>query len=82
MGYILTVTLNTAIDTTLILPTELRIGETQRVNEVLKLPGGKGLGYLLITMPSSYSTLAAPMFPHFWIPAVSLYVLAALPGPY
>jgi 1-phosphofructokinase family hexose kinase len=43
MGYILTVTLNASIDTTLTIPSALKVGETNRVSEVLKLPGGKGL---------------------------------------
>jgi 1-phosphofructokinase family hexose kinase len=43
MPYILTVALNAAVDTTLIIPAPLRIGETNRVSSVLKLPGGKGI---------------------------------------
>src|SRR6185312_6796557 len=43
MPYILTVALNAAIDTTLTVPAPLRIGETNRVDSVLKLPGGKGV---------------------------------------
>jgi tagatose 6-phosphate kinase len=43
MGYILTVTLNTSVDTTLTIPSPLRVGETNRVDDVLKLPGGKGI---------------------------------------
>jgi 1-phosphofructokinase family hexose kinase len=43
MAYILTVTLNTSVDTTLTMPSPFMIGETNRVDSVLKLPGGKGL---------------------------------------
>jgi tagatose 6-phosphate kinase len=43
MGYILTVTLNTSIDTTLTLSSAFMVGETNRVRDVLKLPGGKGI---------------------------------------
>lgn len=43
MGYILTVTLNTSVDTTLTIPSALVVGETNRVRDVLKLPGGKGI---------------------------------------
>jgi len=43
MGYILTVTLNTSVDTTLTIPSPLMVGETNRVCDVLKLPGGKGI---------------------------------------
>src|SRR5438270_390536 len=43
MAYILTVTLNTSVDTTLTMPSPFMIGETNRVDDVLKLPGGKGL---------------------------------------
>lgn len=43
MGYILTVTLNTSIDTTLTIPSAFMVGETNRVCDVLKLPGGKGI---------------------------------------
>src|SRR5204862_428045 len=40
MGYILTVTLNTSIDTTLTLTSAFMVGETHRVRDVLKLPVG------------------------------------------
>jgi tagatose 6-phosphate kinase len=43
MGYILTVTLNAAIDTTLTLASPLMMGHLNRAQEVLKLPGGKGI---------------------------------------
>ncbi len=43
MGYILTVALNAAIDTTLTLDEPLQPGESHRAREALKLPGGKGL---------------------------------------
>lgn len=43
MSYILTVTLNTSVDTTLTIPSPLMVGETNRVDDVLKLPGGKGM---------------------------------------
>jgi tagatose 6-phosphate kinase len=43
MAYILTVTLNTSVDTTLTMSSAFMIGETNRVDDVLKLPGGKGL---------------------------------------
>ncbi len=43
MGYLLTVTLNAAIDTTLTLSSPLALGHLNRAQAVLKLPGGKGL---------------------------------------
>lgn len=43
MPYILTVALNAAVDTTLTIPAPLRIGETNRANSILKLPGSKGV---------------------------------------
>src|SRR5436305_8786304 len=43
MGRVLTVVLNAAVDTTLTIPGPLMVGETHKVRDVLKLPGGKGL---------------------------------------
>ncbi|GCE13855.1 1-phosphofructokinase family hexose kinase [Tengunoibacter tsumagoiensis] len=43
MGSILTITLNAAIDATIILPDQLTPGEIHRATELLKLPGGKGI---------------------------------------
>lgn len=43
MSYILTVALNTAIDTTMTLATPLTLGGTHKADSVLKLPGGKGI---------------------------------------
>src|SRR5438105_15247950 len=43
MAYILTVTLNTSVDTTLTMPSPFMVGETHKVRDVLKLPGGKGI---------------------------------------
>jgi tagatose 6-phosphate kinase len=43
MGYILTVTLNAAIDTTLTLASPFIIGHLNRAQAALKLPGGKGI---------------------------------------
>ncbi len=40
---ILTVTLNAAVDTTLLLRGALRVGASQTATEVLRLPGGKGV---------------------------------------
>ena len=52
MVHILTVALNAAIDTTLTIPGRLKVGETHKVRDVLKLPGGKGLNVarVLLTM--------------------------------
>ena len=52
MDHILTVALNAAIDTTLTIPGRLKVGETHKVRDVLKLPGGKGLNVarVLLTM--------------------------------
>ena len=52
MAHILTVALNAAIDTTLTIPGRLKVGETHKVRDVLKLPGGKGLNVarVLLTM--------------------------------
>jgi tagatose 6-phosphate kinase len=43
MSYVLTVTLNAAIDTTLTMTTPLIVGESHRTQSVLRLPGGKGI---------------------------------------
>jgi 1-phosphofructokinase family hexose kinase len=43
MSSILTVTLNPSVDTTLTIPSPFMVGETNRVEHVLKLPGGKGI---------------------------------------
>src|SRR5437764_12231697 len=43
MGRVLTVVLNAAVDTTLTIPGPLMVGETHKVRDVLKLPGGKGI---------------------------------------
>jgi len=43
MTDILTVTLNAAVDTTLILAGPLRVGESQTAGRVLRSPGGKGV---------------------------------------
>lgn len=43
MASILTVTLNAAIDTTLTLASSLALGQLNRAQAVLKLPGGKGI---------------------------------------
>lgn len=43
MPYVLAVALNAAVDTTLTIPTPLTVGETHKVRDVLKLPGGKGI---------------------------------------
>lgn len=43
MRPILTVTLNAAIDTTLMVPETIQLGESYKAQRVLKLPGGKGL---------------------------------------
>ena len=40
---VLTVTLNAAVDTTLLLPRALAVGASQTADEVLRLPGGKGV---------------------------------------
>jgi tagatose 6-phosphate kinase len=42
-GYILAVALNAAIDTTLVVPSAITLGESYRAAEVIKLPGGKGI---------------------------------------
>jgi 1-phosphofructokinase family hexose kinase len=42
-GYILTIALNTAIDTTLVVNTAITLGESYKADEVIKLPGGKGI---------------------------------------
>ncbi|HLZ64182.1 MAG TPA: 1-phosphofructokinase family hexose kinase [Ktedonosporobacter sp.] len=42
-GYILTVVLNAAIDTTLVVNTAITLGESYKADEVIKLPGGKGI---------------------------------------
>src|SRR5579859_3180344 len=42
-GYILTVVLNAAIDTTLVVNGAITLGESYKADEVIKLPGGKGI---------------------------------------
>ena len=43
MQQVLAVVLNAAVDTTLTIPGPLMVGETHKVRDVLKLPGGKGI---------------------------------------
>ena len=43
MAHILTVALNAAVDTTMTVPGPLKVGETHKVCDILKLSGGKGL---------------------------------------
>src|SRR5436309_1432011 len=43
MAHILTVALNAAVDTTMTIRGRLKVGETHKVRDVLKLSGGKGL---------------------------------------
>src|ERR1051326_7884919 len=48
MAHILTVALNAAVDTTMTVPGPLKVGETHKVCDVLKLPGGKGLNVVRV----------------------------------
>lgn len=57
MGYLLTVTLNAAIDTTLTLASPLTLGHLNRAQAVLKLPGGKGLNVARVL-----HTLGVPVY--------------------
>lgn len=56
MSYILTVTLNAAIDTTLTVPS-LELGASYTVRDVVKLPGGKGLN-----VARTLNTLGQPVW--------------------
>jgi tagatose 6-phosphate kinase len=56
MSYILTVTLNAAVDTTLTMTTPFEVGQSHRARDVLKLPGGKG-----INVARALHTLGVPV---------------------
>src|SRR5438046_7042807 len=57
MSYILAVTLNAAIDVTLAVPQRLTLGEYNKVSQLIRQPGGKGMNVARVL-----NTLKVPVY--------------------
>src|SRR5438045_9579932 len=57
MQYILAVTLNAAIDVTLAVPQRLTLGEYNKVSQLIRQPGGKGMNVARVL-----NTLNVPVY--------------------